>query len=216
MGLDWPVVLAIAAVLALLRWRRAGMLVWTLAWWAAIFVFLEAGFVTPIPASVVLIYMLIATGSLLAYASSSAERWEGVSRPILRLVLEPRFRGLLIGILLLIPLLVALNVYVKSSVPLEAPLFARAIHPAPPDVISVHENEISLDASVNPLRPLEAGDLAAYRRHVENGRRVYFQNCFFCHGDSMAGDGMFAYGLHAHTDLGFIQDEPHQPDQKKG
>ncbi len=34
-----------------------------------------------------------------------------------------------------------------------------------------------------------------FAEHVDNGRRVYFQNCFFCHGDLAAGDGMFAYGL---------------------
>ena len=29
---------------------------------------------------------------------------------------------------------------------------------------------------------------------VENGRRVYYQNCVFCHGDNMAGEGLFDQG----------------------
>ncbi|MCB1036911.1 MAG: cytochrome c, partial [Acidobacteria bacterium] len=27
------------------------------------------------------------------------------------------------------------------------------------------------------------------------GRKVYYKNCFWCHGDLMAGDGMFIHGL---------------------
>ena len=47
----------------------------------------------------------------------------------------------------------------------------------------------------NPYRHLEHDDPAAFAEHVENGRRVYFQNCFYCHGDAATGDGMFAHGL---------------------
>ena len=35
----------------------------------------------------------------------------------------------------------------------------------------------------------------AFAAHVENGRRVYYQNSFFCHGDGLAGDGMYAHAL---------------------
>ena len=34
-----------------------------------------------------------------------------------------------------------------------------------------------------------------FRKHVENGRQVYYRNCVFCHGDNMAGNGMFVHGL---------------------
>ena len=36
---------------------------------------------------------------------------------------------------------------------------------------------------------------AAFRQRVANGRRVYYENCFFCHGDLMQGEGMFAHAL---------------------
>ncbi len=47
----------------------------------------------------------------------------------------------------------------------------------------------------NPFRELEEHGASEFEAHVENGRRVYFENCFYCHGDAMAGDGMFAHGL---------------------
>ena len=95
----------------------------------------------------------------------------------------------------LAPMLVALNVYMKMNVPLEAPAFGRSIHPAPPPVVTVHDRDIDLVTGVNPYRELEQTDPEQFQAHLGNGRRVYFENCFYCHGDRMAGDGMFAFGL---------------------
>ncbi len=195
LGLRLIVVLPILLAMLVLRWRKSGMLTWALAWWIALFVAFRFGFVTPIPASVLKLYMGIVTAALFAYVSSNRERWDSFFGPVLRLVLEPRRRSALLLVVLLLPLLVAFNVYLKMSVPLEAPSFGRTIHPAPPDTITVHEKEFDLIGGDNPYRALEEHDPAAFRQHLENGRRVYFQNCFYCHGDAMAGDGMFAYGL---------------------
>ena len=30
---------------------------------------------------------------------------------------------------------------------------------------------------------------------MAEGREVYYANCFYCHGDLMQGEGMFAHGL---------------------
>jgi hypothetical protein len=195
MGLKLPILLVIVGTLVLLRFVRAGMLTWVLAWWVGIYVGLRFAFVTPIPGSVIKLYMGIVTIALFAYATSSADRRESVLRPILRLVLEPRLRVLLVAIVLALPLLMSLNVYVKMNVPLEAPAFGRSIHPAPPDTITVHEKEIDLIQADNPYRGLEHTDAEGFRRHVANGREIYFKNCFFCHGDAAAGDGLFASRL---------------------
>jgi hypothetical protein len=61
-----PVVLAVIALFALLRFRRAGLLTWALAWWVGIYILLRFGFTAPIPSSVIFIYMAIATLSILA------------------------------------------------------------------------------------------------------------------------------------------------------
>ena len=47
----------------------------------------------------------------------------------------------------------------------------------------------------SPFRALEKTDPKAFQNHVENGRRVYYSNCFFCHGDSLGGDGMYAHAV---------------------
>lgn len=206
--MNLPVVLGLVAAMLLLRWRRAGLFVWTLAWWIGFYLGMRFGFKVPVPDSVIAIYMGIASVSLAAYVSSSAERRHEFLRPLVRLCTEPRLRPLLAAVVALLPLLAAANVYVKMSVPIEPPLFSRTVHPASPTEIAVHDRTIDLDAGENPNRALEGTDPVAFRAHVENGRRVYYQNCFFCHGDAMAGDGMFVHGLNPiptnFTDTGTI------------
>lgn len=189
------VVLAVLAVFAVLRLRRVNLLIWALAWWAGIYVLLRYGFVTPIPFSVVSIYMGIVTLAILAYVTSSAGRRDEISGPLLRLMTDPRYTPLLAVMVLLIPAVAAANVYYQMSVPVEAPFVARTIHPASPSEITVHDKKIDLDKGDNPFRALETSNAEEFRKHLENGRRVYYSNCVFCHGDDMAADGMFVYGL---------------------
>jgi Cytochrome C oxidase, cbb3-type, subunit III len=185
-------VLAVAAVFGVLHFRRANLLIWTGAWWVGIYVLLRFGFTTPIPASVISLYMGIA---LLAYVSSSRERREEVSRPLVRLITERRYTPLLGALVVAIPALAAGNVYVRMNVPIEPPFFPRTIHPASPSTITVHDKKIAIDAGDNPFRHLETSNPEEFRKHVENGRRVYYRNCFFCHGDDLGGNGMFVHGL---------------------
>ena len=189
------VVLAVAVVFGLLRFRRVNLLVWAIASWAGIYVLLRFGFTAPIPSSVVSLYMGIISLAILAYISSSQERREEVSRPLIRFMTDKRYTALLGATIVAIPVLAAANVYVQMNVPLEPPFFPRTIHPASPSEITVHDKKIDLDAEENPFRHLESSNPQEFRTHVENGRKVYYQNCVFCHGDNMAGNGMFAHGL---------------------
>ena len=188
------VVLAVAVVFGGLRFSRANLLTWAGAWWVGMYVLLRFGFTAPIPASVVTIYMGIISLAVLAYVSSSQERREEVSRPLIRLMTEKRYTALLAATIVAIPALAAANVYVQMSVPIQPPLFSRTVHPASPPEITVHDKKINLDAE-NPFRHLETSNPAEFRQHVENGRRVFYRNCVFCHGDSLAGNGMFVHGL---------------------
>ena len=189
------VLLAVVAVFGLLRFRRANLLLWALAWWVGIYVLLRFGFTVPIPASVVSLYMGIVTLAIVAYMSSSEERRDEVSRPLVRFMTEKRYTALLGATVVAIPALAAANVYVKMNVPVEPPLFSRTIHPASPSEITVHDKKIDLDAGENPFLPLQTSNPEEFRKHVENGRRVYYRNCVFCHGDNMTGNGMFVHGL---------------------
>jgi hypothetical protein len=189
------VVLAVFAVLALLRFRRANLLTWALAWFVGIYVLLRFGFTAPIPSSVISIYMGIVSLAILAYVSSSQQRREDVSRPLVRFMTEKRYTALLAATVVAIPALAAANVYVQMSAPLEPPLFSRTIHPASPTEITVHDKRIDLDKGEDPYWALEKSNPEEFRKHVENGRQVYYRNCVFCHGDNLAGTGMFIHGL---------------------
>ncbi|HEY1302585.1 MAG TPA: cytochrome c [Vicinamibacterales bacterium] len=189
------VVLAVLAVFGGLRFRRVNLLTWALAWWVGIYVLLRFGFNAPIPTSVISIYMGIASIAILAYMSSSQQRRDEISRPLLRFITEKRYTTLLAATVIAIPALAAANVYVQMNVPIQPPLFSRTVHPASPTNITVHDQRIDLDAGGNPFRPLETSNPEEFRKHVENGRQVYYRNCVFCHGDTMSANGMFAHGL---------------------
>jgi mono/diheme cytochrome c family protein len=190
-----PVLLAVVVVFAILRFRRARLLTWAVAWWSGIYVLLRFGFTAPIPASVVSLYMGIVTFAILAYVSSSEERREEIAGPLVRFMTDKRYTTALAATVVAIPALAAANVYVQMNVPLQPPLFARTVHPASPTEITVHDKKILLDAGENPFRGLETSNPAEFRKHVENGRRVYYRNCVYCHGDNLGGNGMFVQGL---------------------
>jgi hypothetical protein len=190
-----PILLAVVAVFGILRFRRAPLLFWAAAWWAGIYVLLRFGFTAPIPSSVVSIYMGIVTIATLAYVTSSQERRDEVSGPLVRFMTDRRYTALLGAAVVAIPALAAANVYARMNVPLEPPLFSRTVHPASPSEVTVHDKKVNLDTGENPFRHLETSNPEEFRKHVENGRQVYYRNCVFCHGDNMASTGMFVHGL---------------------
>lgn len=193
--LNWPVILAVVAVFLLLRWRRAGTFTWASAVWLGIFAIFRLGFVTPIPWSVVNLYMGIVTLSLAAYVTSDSERRAAFGGPIVSLVVDPAKKWLLAVVLVLLPALAVAGAYMGTREKLEAPGFGRTVHPAPPDTITVHDKTIDTARGHNPLRELERTDPEKFKAHLNSGRQTYYQNCFFCHGDALAGDGMYAHGL---------------------
>lgn len=190
-----PIVLAVLVVFAFLRFRRVGLLAWALAWWVGIYILLRFGFTAPIPSSVISIYMGISTLAILAYMSSSQDRRDEISGPLVRFMTEKRHTAMLAATVIAIPALAAANVYVQMSAPIQPPLFSRTVHPASPTSITVHDQKIDLDAGVNPYMELAVSHPEEYKAHVEAGRKVYYRNCVFCHGDNIAGTGMFIHGL---------------------
>jgi hypothetical protein len=190
-----PIVLVVAVVFGVLRFLRVGLLIWAFVWWIGIYVLLRFGFTAPIPSSVISIYMGIVTIAILAYVSSSEQRRGDVSGPLLRFMTDRRYTPLLVATALAIPALAAANVYVQMNVPLEPPFFPRTGHPASPPDITIENKKIAIETGDSPFRTLETSNPQEFRKHVENGRRVYYQNCVFCHGDNLGGNGMFVHGL---------------------
>jgi hypothetical protein len=189
------VVIPLVLALLVLRLVRPSMLVWAGAWWVGMFVFLRFGFAVPLPLSVIKLFMGIVTLALVAYVTSDQKRLSEVREPLVAFLTEPRFTPALALVALLIPAGAALLIYLDMTEPVQPPSFARTIHPAPPDQITVHDQRYDLTKLDNPFRKLESSDTEAFAAHVEKGREVYYHNCFYCHGDRMRGEGLIAHGL---------------------
>jgi mono/diheme cytochrome c family protein len=196
----WSIVLpALAALLVLRlldgRFFRVPLLAWLAAWWLAVAVALKLGFDVPIPGSILDIYLWILTGALVVYATTDRDRLREVTGPIVAFLTEPRFLVPLLLVALAIPAAVAAKIYRDMTAPPVAPFFARTVHPAPPNQITVHDKAFDLTSLSNPHRELELTNPQLYRQKVDAGREVYYRNCFFCHGDLMRGEGMYAHAL---------------------
>jgi mono/diheme cytochrome c family protein len=185
----------VLAALILLRFLRPNVLAWMIAWWAACFAIFRYGIMPPMPSSIVGFYMAIVTAALLLYLSADSPRLASFNGSLRAFLTERRYAPLLLSLAATIPLLVGVNAYTQASRDVEAPASGRTIHPAPPDAIDFKGKKIDLVRGANPYRELETGDRKAFDAHVENGRRVYYRNCVFCHGDNMEGDGGFAHGF---------------------
>lgn len=193
--MNWGYIGIIVLVMIALRALKPGMLVWLAAWWLAVFCFLIFGFAVPIPVSVIKIYMAITSGSLAAYVFADRQRLREVVDPLVNFMTEPRYMLPLVLVALVIPGAFALGTWAGLTKKPSAPNFPRTVHPAAPDSITVHDVEIHLVTQNNPYRELETSDPEAFAEHVAAGKKVYYQNCFYCHGDTLAADGMFAHAL---------------------
>lgn len=189
------ILLPVLAGLAALRLLRPNILVWMAAWWLASFLLIKFAVVPPMPASIVGLYMAIVTAALLLYLSADSGRLGSAAQALTRFLREPRFAPLLWGLVLAAPALAGYNAWREATAEVEPPASGRTIHPAPPAEITFKGKRIDLVRGTNPVRELEARDKAAFAARLANGRKVYYQNCVFCHGDNMEGDGIFAHGF---------------------
>lgn len=185
---------AILAVMLVLRFLKPNALIWLVAWWAALYVAFRFGVDPPLPASIVMMFMFIITIAVLAFMSSDSGRMREVRQALVKFMTAKAYRIPLLLVLVAAPLLVAWKVYSDATKQPSAPISGRTIHPVPPGEITFKGKTINLVTDDNPYRPLEQSDPEAFRMHVANGRRVYFENCVYCHGDNMEGDGIFAHG----------------------
>lgn len=196
--MNWGILFLIATLLIALnviKKIRITMLGWVAIWWVSIYLLLQFGFRAPLPASILREYMIIATLALLVYIVSDKKRWLAVKNPVFNFLTEPKYNRHLLILLITLPLLVAIKVYLDSKVEIAAPFFGRTVHPAPPDTINFKGKTIDLIRGENPFRKLAESDPEQFAAHVEAGRTIYYQNCHYCHGDSLQGNGLYAYGL---------------------
>jgi mono/diheme cytochrome c family protein len=195
----WIAILVIAGLVGLWavdRWIVTfNPLAWAAAWWVACYAIIRFGIEPPAPSSLIWAFMSIISLALLAYLTASTERMEAAKGVLVRFMVEDRYTIPLLVIALLIPALVAVRVYLNATARPQAPGAGRTIHPPPPSEIQFEGETMNLTTAVNPYRELEESDPEAFAEHVANGRRVYYENCVYCHGDNMAGEGQYAHGF---------------------
>lgn len=190
----------VLAVLFLLR-KLLGTFLSVTLFTVATFAWLRVGFDPPVPASVYTLYVLVSLCALLLYVTSSEAAREEFFRPIVAVMTQNRFLPVLIIALLGIPTLVAWQSYQASLPSATAPPKIRSVHPSPPSTITttpmgvVDPITIDLKTANNPLRDIEASDPELFREKVQLGKDVYYQNCYYCHGDHLMADGHYAKAL---------------------
>ena len=157
----------------------------------------------PVPATVFLQYVVIAAFGILLFVSADEATWRRFKAPILAAMVDADKRPLRGALLVILPLLAGWTTWQRVRPRVELGAQLRSIHPAPPSSINVHGTALTLAGLDNPMRG--TGDTAA---HIAMGRRVYYQNCVFCHGDRFDGQGHFALAFNpaplSFTDPGTI------------
>lgn len=151
----------------------------------AVYLFLKFGIDPPLPSSLVMMYMLLMAIGAAIYLTLFSNIQESIVGPIVHFLgggipgAASRYGRWVV--LAGLPLLIWGWSYRNMTKAVEAPLEPRVIHPSPP---------AEFMGLYNPFRV--EGDEEAEREHIEEGKRVYFENCIFCHGDILDGKGIFA------------------------
>lgn len=186
--------LVVFVVLFVLR-KRLGAFISIAATVVTILAAMKLAIKPPLPGS---IYSLFAAFVLIAaflYVTSSKAIYAEFTAPIRKLILKPQLKPILMAVLVVFPILTGWKTWNDLQPDTSAPAAFRVVHPAPPSTVSVHGASVDTAAGVNPFRELETSDPEAFAEAVTEGRRVYYQNCYFCHGDELGGDGHLAKGL---------------------
>jgi mono/diheme cytochrome c family protein len=188
----------VALVLLFLLRNRMGLLWSSLGFLAVTWLYLAMGFDPGVPASVQLMYIATTVIALLLYVSASQANREAFFGPITRMIVEPSLQKVRIAFLILVPALIAWQAH-HAAIPSEvAPPKIRSAHPSPPSSIKgqglgdVEGYELDVINGANPLREAQHSNPEKFQEYLTRGKTVYYQNCYYCHGDNMAADGNFA------------------------
>jgi len=149
----------------------------------------------PIPASLMVMYMFFVIAGVFMVFTFTEERAQELVAPIKALVDDPEKKNIRNIVFLLVPLMASVVVYHKMQPSLDAPLELRSIHPAPPSSVKIFGKRFDLTKLENPYRKFEKQDPEKFRELVAEGSVVYIQNCQYCHGDKLDGNGPYAQGL---------------------
>lgn len=146
-------------------------------------------FMPPLPGQVIVMFMIMSVFSFLIYFSIQDDDLKAFLEPM-RAVLADDDKKIprVVIVYVLIPLLAGYITYAEVKPAFEPPISPRITHPEPPAEIDFKGNTIKILGLENPLRK-DAQNLSNY---VQEGKVIYFENCFICHGADLDGKGNFA------------------------
>lgn len=149
------------------------------------------------PRSVLGMYLAMVTIAGFVFLASDEGRWKRFKEPILDLLTPGPGQTMAkragrIAVLTILPFFGAYLVFLRLNPTANPPAEIRKVHPAPPDSVTVHGKEYKLQGLNNPFR---VDDPAKQAQYTQEGKKIYYSNCFVCHGDAMNGQGMFAQGF---------------------
>ncbi|HEY3233628.1 MAG TPA: cytochrome c [Polyangiaceae bacterium] len=195
-------VIYLLAVAALFGFRQRLGVFWSAFGFTILtLLYLRFGFSPLIPRSFQIMGGTITIISVLLYVTSSQAGREAFWLPIRNLMVERRQRPVLYALLAIIPGVVAWQSYAASLPSEEPPPLLRSVHPSPPGAIAISPHgakegkTVDLILGRNPYRELETSKPEEFKKRVSHGKSVYYQNCFFCHGDKLVADGHLAGAL---------------------
>jgi len=156
-----------------------------------------------LPMSLLVQYMVIVVIGVLLYFSFDDQVWTRFKQPIKATLQLDKTWPIRWFLLLAIPVLIAYAVYSSIKPDWSSPVELRQVHPAPPSKVNVYGKNYDLKTLKNPVRSQVVEMMnrdknkawEAYQDSVSQGQDVYYKNCFFCHGDLMFGEGVFADGF---------------------
>lgn len=157
--------------------------------WLAILAAFKFGVRPPMPASVLTIYMTLTTIAIIVFVAANEARFQAFLAPLRAVFAGRAPKAVQVLVLAGIPLLLGWGTWLRTAPSWDAPFEPRVVHPEPPSAFAFHGKRIEAAGLKNPLR---VSDAAQLEKNTAEGKIIYYQNCFFCHGDALGGDGHFA------------------------
>ncbi len=170
----------------------------------AVFLFFKYAVPPLIPLSLLIQYMIISVIGVLLFFSFDEDIWSRFKAPIAAVTQKDGTWPIRWFFLFAIPGLIGYTSFIMLKPNFDSPVELRQVHPAPPSKLKVFNKSYDLSKLENPIREdivakMKAGDKEQgweiYNSAVTAGRDIYYKNCFFCHGDLMYGEGVFADGF---------------------